>query len=635
MNRKLIHSVFENTVVENEDKIAVEQKEYAISYKELNRFANLLGNVLLNLGLKPENIVATLFNHDVRNIISVLSVFKSGGIYMPLGFQFRSRHWNVIDEQIKPEILITSEDFMNHAKNFSTRAFKYIITLGINPFDLSVYKNESGAYTKITIDTNLSTENLAISVSPEDPNYLFFSSGTTGTPKAILGMHKSLSHFINWESAELKISNGDRVSHLISNTFDASLRDIFLPLINGSTLCIPEKEIFENIASLIEWIGKEEVSVIHTVPSLFRVISENFKGKESKVVFPKLNYILLAGEMLFNKDIHNWRNNFGSNTQIINLYGPTEATMVKTFFRIGNLSGDLNDKISVGFPISLTAIIILNTDGRLCAINEIGEVYIRTPFLTKGYYNNTELTSKYFIQNPLDNTSNEIVYKTGDYGKYLADRSIMILGRKDDVVKVNGVRIDLSDIESIILGHQDILQVKCILHEDKSESVIICYYTARKDLDGSKLRNHCQSILASYEIPAFFVKLDKLPLSANGKVDKLSLPLPETLGTNSGVAYLAPQNEIQEKLMLMWRELLTQERIGIQDNFFELGGHSFKLIQLISRISKEFNVKINPETLFKNPSIEGISGEIEKTYLANNSVFQSDNNDNNNEKYLI
>jgi acyl carrier protein len=336
--------------------------------------------------------------------------------------------------------------------------------------------------------------------------------------------------------------------------------------------------------------------------------------------------------MLYNKDIWSWKQTYGEGSEIVNLYGPTETTMVKTFLRIKEPLGDSNDKVNVGYPISSTAILIINESGALCGINETGEIYIKTPFITKGYFKDAALTDACFIQNPLNEIPGDIVYRTGDFGKYLEDRKIFVSGRKDDVVKYNGVRINLNDIDKVILKNKEVEQVKCIAHEGKTGIQLFCYYVSKSNLSIAGLREFCSSEMASYEMPGYFIKLDSMPLSPNGKVDKNSLPLPDEIKT---MAYKAPTNSREEKLVEIWKELLGLDKIGTTDNFFDLGGHSIKLLQLISRISKEFNVRITPEVLFDYPWIEAISGEIEKVLMVNSSQLAENNKAADTERFTI
>lgn len=624
MDKKITHIMFGNAAEKYPGNIAIEQGTRKISYRELNDHANALGHALLHAGIVPGKVVATLFDNDYRNTIALISIFKVNGVYMPIGAQLKSRHWEVIKDQIRPEILITSPDFTRETQQ-GAYPFKYVIVVDSDPFSFRLYVREHGAYKDSGYTPGI-LKNPDVHVSPDDSSYIFFTSGTSGVPKAILGMHKSLAHFISWESDELAVTSSDRVSHLISNTFDASLRDIFLPLVNGGTLCIPEKSVRDNIEDLAEWMIEDRISIVHTVPSLFRTIAEHYKGRASREdLFPDMKYLLLAGEMLYNKDVNSWRAAFGSNTQIINLYGATETTMIKTFFRVGELTGELSDKVSAGYPISSTAVIIVNDEGKLCDINEVGEIYIRTPFVTKGYYNNEALTRQVFVRNPLTSDESDIVYKTGDQGKYLGDRRLMVLGRKDDVVKVNGIRIDLNDIESVVLGHGEVSEVKCTFPADSSQSGIICYYVAGS-LTESQLREYCTAVLAGYEVPSLFVKLEKMPLLPNGKVDKAALPSIQDRLVNK--PYAEPRNEVERKVADMWKVLLNRESVGVTDNFFELGGHSIKLIQLISKINREFGVKISPELLFNNPTVEAISEEIEKIKWANKKISEENIGDN-------
>lgn len=270
---------------------------------------------------------------------------------------------------------------------------------------------------------------------PEDPIYIYFTSGSTGQPKAVLGMNKSLVHFINWEIETLGIDHPWRVSQLTSPSFDASLRDFFVPLCSGGTVCIPQnRELILNSASLINWIESSKIDLIHCTPSLFRLFNVKSLTKEQ---FPNLKYVLLAGERIHPPELENWFITFGERIQLVNFYGPTETTMVKTFYFIKKADTKA-PSISIGKPMKGSRVIILDERMNPCPEGMAGEIYIRTPYRTKGYYNDPELTGEKFLVNPFNNDPEDLIYKTEDQGRFLPDGNLEFLGRIDRQVKIRG-----------------------------------------------------------------------------------------------------------------------------------------------------------------------------------------------------
>ncbi|WP_027392680.1 non-ribosomal peptide synthetase [Aquimarina latercula] len=637
MDKKVIHNVFEKVVSEKGNATAIEYDNKTISYDSLNSYANRVAN-LLNLRLvQKEDVVATLFNNDLIQIFSLLGIFKSGGIYIPLDKNYKINHWSVLYNKIKPKTAIVSPSELSVIEHYNT-LYDYtipeVIVLDINSngeLNYVVYRYYNDAYIEEFFEADLLETNVNVTVSGDDSSYIYFTSGSSGKPKAVLGNHKSLSHFIHWESKELGVTDKEKVSQLISLAFDASLRDIFLPLINGAILCLVPKDIKQEPTKLSDWIKSKEITLLHTVPTMFRLLSSSScieRGVRCNK-YPKLRNLLLAGEKLYNRDIINWREVYGNNTTIINLYGTTEATLVKSFYRVEkDLKGASSDVLCVGKPISNTVLLILNSDNELCRINEVGEIYIKTPFLSKGYLGDEEQTKEKFIQNPLNNDT-DIIYKTGDYGKYDSDRNIIVQGRKDGIVKLNGVRSDLNSIESTILNLPQINMVKCMLDEEtNSDSRLACFYTAKLDIDcKEEIRTHCLKYLSLYEIPSIFIHLESFPINANGKID--SIALKENLkNITINENYQSATNEKEKELIRIWEEVLAIKKIGKKDNFLFLGGNSIKLIRLKSRINKVFDVSLSIQDLFTHCVLESqaelIISSTKATYKEIKKVTESE-----------
>ncbi|ETR73598.1 MAG: amino acid adenylation domain-containing protein [Candidatus Magnetoglobus multicellularis str. Araruama] len=408
---------------------------------------------------------------------------------------------------------------------------------------------------------------------------------------------------------EFELDDQLKVTQLAPVTFDASLRDIFTPLICGGTVCIPEDPIRSNIHKLIQWIEKAEISLIHCVPSFFRTLMKALENQSApQSAMPQLQYILMAGEALYGRDIIQWMDLMGDRISLVNLYGPSETTLIKTFYPIKERPSIPHKMIPVGKPISNTSVLILK-ENRLCGIGEMGEICIKTPFMTKGYYQDPQLTAKSFVQNPL-NDQPDIIYKTGDLGRYLPDRTIEFIGRGDSQVKVNGNRVELAEIEKNLLRHKAIDQtVAMVLKNQDNENTLACYYTEKQEISTEAIRQFLVDQLPSYMIPAFFIKLDAFPLTITGKLDPKSLPKPEELLYES-IKYEPPTNETEEKLAAIWADVLELKQVGINNSFFEIGGHSLKALRVVSRIYKEFTVDISLKDFFENATIKKLAQRI-------------------------
>lgn len=443
---------------------------------------------------------------------------------------------------------------------------------------------------------------------PEDPAYIFFTSGTTGVPKGILGTHKALSHFIGWEQQALGVSSGDRVAQLTGLSFDVVLRDIFLPLTAGATLCLPDSPSASHENSILAWLLRERITILHTVPSL---ASAWLHGLESPLPLPDLHWVLFAGEPLSGTLVHRWRKIIGTAGGILNLYGPTEATLAKCAYHVPtNPSPGVQP---IGGPLPNSQALVINQADQLCGIGEPGEIVIRTPFRTLGYLNGSPEARPNFTPNPFRADPADIVYRTGDIGWYDSRGLLRISGRLDDQVKIRGIRVEPAEVGAALAKHPDIRQSAVIVYEDNGgEKVLVAYVlqdpkSTLRDL--KEFRGFLKQSLPDYMIPAFFMRLDKLPLTANGKLDRKALPVPDMTRPQG---HMAPRDPTERALAGLWRELLKLDEVGIDEDFFELGGHSLTATRLVSRIRIEFEADIPLRAIFENPTIESLALQIAK-----------------------
>ena len=543
MNKNILHSVFESVAEQLPAQTALEYGHRKLSYSQLNVKANRAAHILRALGVEQESTVTVLLGSNINLIVSILAIFKSGGVYVPLDLNFSKKRLLQVFGQTQSNVLITDSASQVGATEMLKGLgvlVKYLVVLDEDS-NAKTYTLIRDLYELLASVTVQNDENLPVLCSDDGGNYIFYTSGSTGDGKAILGCHKGLSHFIHWEIDEFKIDQTFRISQLIQPTFDPSLRDIFVPLGCGATLCIPTANERSNMYALIEWLDEFEITLMHFVPSLFRLMTKELRGLTSSGgYFKKLRFILLSGEMLYAKDVKSWRELMGDRAQLVNLYGPTETTLAKAFYRIGEVSDIPGQAIPVGKPIRDTFIAIINSQNKLCGKGEKGEIYIKTPFMSKGYYKNNELTKNAFIQNPLIKDKVDIVYKTGDVGKYLDGWIVEITGRNDDQLKVNGVRVELSEIHNAVSGITGVDESLIVPYKNKNGEVeLICYY-ASNSVDRDALRRTLEKDLNRNIIPAHIIKLDRFPLNINGKVDRKALPLPESISSELVVRNLRP-----------------------------------------------------------------------------------------------
>ncbi|WP_428229090.1 amino acid adenylation domain-containing protein [Flavobacterium sp.] len=595
-------SLFNEAVNKFSDKIAIEYEGTDIKYAELKDRSNELRDFIL-ANFVSDNYIGTLMPSSIHFVTALLAIYQSKNIHVPLDYSFSFDRMNQIGEELQLNIIITSEEYLKQTFDFikDNTFTEYIISIG-NDFSLCIYKrSELIHWNKIASKQH---EIVVPELNEEDSAYVYYTSGSTGKGKAILGKHGSLLHFISWEIKLLKSTGNYKFSQVPPVTFDASLKDILPAICSGSCVSIPSFDTKQNTALLAKWIIEKEINILSVVPSIFRVLTNEF-GFEKQVERISLKYVLLAGEMLFAKDVQRWRNLMGESIQLINLYGATESTILKTYHFINEKSEDLTERILIGKPIDDTFIIILK-DNKLANIGMIGEIYIKTKHLTKGYIDKS-LNTNAFIQNPL-NLETDILYKTGDLGRYTANREVELLGRIDNQIKLNGVRIELAEIEMALLKLENINEsVATVYIDNDNQSELIAYYTGIKT-DEVLIKEKLGRYLNNYLIPSRIINLDEFPKNLNGKVDRKNLPSHfDFIESEEDIVY---DNEYQEKLAKIWQEILVNKKYNKNQNFFTSGGSSLKAILMVSRIFREFNVNLKISDIFQLQTIEKIAAKI-------------------------
>jgi amino acid adenylation domain-containing protein len=610
MTTELIHKNVESIAERYPHHIAVEDSQGSYPYSQLMNGAEELSSKLALLPVKKEDIVYVAVPPSEKLIRSILAVLKRGAIYLPIDLSFGRKRMIELFRDNGRKCIIT-----DHTNTSSVLAILKELNVEIENLieleddgTINIYRYRSGTYEHFFIPRK-SDEARDVSIQPTDGNYLFYTSGSTGEGKAFLGCHKGLTHFINWELQEFNITADDKVSMLSQHTFDASLRDIFVPLCSGGTLCIPDRDIKTNIRKLILWLGKSGVSLIHCVPSLFRLIIKEMASMSYVDNLPKLRYILMAGEPLYSKDIMQWETIMGKRVELVNLYGTSETTLAKTFHRIKEIPTDPTHLLHCGKPIEGAFVGIVNSN-RLCRIGEIGEIFIKTPYMTKGYIYDPKLQQEVFIQNPLVQDKVDIVHKTGDMGRYLHDRSIEVLGRLDNQVKINGIRVELNEIDEAVMSMPGIEQVISTVHKNpEGENELVCYYVGA-DSSVEALSKHLKSHLNDGLRPSHLIKLESFPLTLNGKIDRKALPRPDNFINNS-LSYSPPTTETERIMEGIWMDILHLKRVSVIADFFRIGGSSIKAMQMASRIFQSFNVTIKISEILTSPTIRHLSKVID------------------------
>ncbi|MCP4220158.1 MAG: amino acid adenylation domain-containing protein, partial [bacterium] len=399
MKRLPIQKRLVDALKKHGEKIAVEYGEERLTYTRLDEKSLQVARRILGTHIKPGTFIGVYLAHRSDFISVIIGVLRASCLFVPLDPVLPMKRIAEMLKTTDTDVLIADEDNLGRLRKQDTVLADKLDILPVEELLSAGQKEKEDADGPLP------------AYDPEGKIYIYFTSGTTGTPRAIVGKNKSLAHFVDWEIETFQIGEGTRFSQFTTIGFDALLRDVFVPLCAGGTVCIPHNpDVKMNGDTLIEWIDATGIEVIHCVPSLFRVFNtpELQAGR-----FPHLKNILLSGEKINPTELENWYRAFGERIQLVNFYGPTETTMIKTFYFIRE-SDARRERIPVGTPMKGARVVLLDKDMEICGKGMMGEIYIRTPYMTHGYYNDDAANRERFIPNPFSGKADDLFYKTGD-----------------------------------------------------------------------------------------------------------------------------------------------------------------------------------------------------------------------------
>ncbi|KAA1243793.1 non-ribosomal peptide synthetase [Aquimarina sp. RZ0] len=562
---KTIVDLFGEQVVKTPDEIAIIFDENKLTYTELNERANQLAIYLRrNYDIQPDDLLAIKLDRGENLLVAILGILKSGGAYVPIDTNYPDHRIDYIEKDSNAKVIIDKSLF-------------------------DQFEKEKSNYNKKNIVPISSPANLA---------YVIYTSGTTGNPKGVMITHRNVvSIYSDWKKQYALDTFKINLLQLASVSFDVFVGDICRSLLNGGTMIIPTDHVKLNPEDLYKLIEKHQVSIFEGTPGLLLPLLDYIKRNNKKYNF--LRRIIFGSDSFNNEVFNNIKDQFEStDLKVINSYGATEATIDSTFYDEHN--SDLQGTTPIGKPFPNSSVYILDSFENPVPIGVYGELYIGGAGVSKGYYNRPELTQSKFIN--IKHAKNK-VYATGDIGRWLPDGNIEFLGRNDYQVKVRGYRIELGEIESVLNEFSDdINQVVVSVKEINSEKTLMAYYVSSALIEKTELKSFLLEKLPDYMVPSFFIQLEKIPLTPNGKIDKNQLPTVTEKDVIKNT-YMAPRNETENRLTLLWKELLQVDAIGIRDDFFELGGHSLKITKLKNRIAKTFDVSLSFNDLFLKTTI--------------------------------
>jgi amino acid adenylation domain-containing protein/non-ribosomal peptide synthase protein (TIGR01720 family) len=618
-----LHGLFREQVARTPENIAVTGPVYdtqgshtikGISYRQLDRRSNRLAEELVKSGAGPNTIVPIMAEPSLEILVAILAVLKTGAAYLPIDPENPEGRISYILEDSEAAGMLTQQHLQERVRSIFNGRLQLIETESI-----------------AEQDGEQEVENPPEAAAPNDTLYIIYTSGTTGNPKGVMVTHRNLVNYIGWFNTEVRLTADDRSLLTASFGFDLGYTSLYPPLLAGGRVYIAPKELYMLPANLLNYVKEQEITYLKMTPSLFSAIVNDtaFSGDSMR----SIRLILLGGEAINVSDVETAHKEY-SHIAFINHYGPTEATIGCIAQSIDTEKLDrYKRRPAIGRPIANMKVYILDRNREPVPLNTPGEICISGAGIARGYFNREALTQEKFVPNKFvagsideslaaiteigkDRREYRRLYRTGDRGRWLENGTIEFMGRIDQQVKIRGYRIELGEIETRLTEHPVIKETAVVIRNGKNGAKELCAYivpvenTGTEALRPTEIKKYLSHTLPGYMIPAYFVLMERIPLTPNGKLDRKALPEPE-LDAAFGVP---PRDDIEKEIAAIWTRILNRrEAIGIENNFFEIGGHSLNAVQMISVLHKTFQVRVPLVEIFKTPTVAGLADFIKKS----------------------
>lgn len=591
-NINTIPGLFEQHAHEFPEHIAALHEQHALTYSELNRKANQLAHYLQEKGIEPDMPVALCLPRSFDFLIAIIAILKAGGAYLPIDSSQPAERLLFLLNDSKTPILITEA----------------VLTAKLNRYqgEIILLDNDEKNITQ------QATDNPKPTISPEHLAYIIYTSGSTGVPKGVLIEHHSVINYCRWFAEYTDCQAQQRVDFSSNPIFDMAVSVTLAPLMLGLTVVICTDEVKKDTSNYLKHLANSAIDTIKLTPSYFKILLQ--ETQNNFIALPHLKSIILGGENLSAVECQAWLALYPAHV-LFNEYGPTETTVAISTYRISTTSfADFDVNVPIGRAGTQMDCLLVDQQHALVADGEAGELLIGGACLARGYLNQPKLTQRQFINPPFSTDPKARWYKTGDLCRKRTDGMLEYLGRMDDQVKIRGFRIEPGEIEKRLATHPVIKTVAVVTQKNSlQEQRLVAYYVI-KDFHSipttNDIRAFLQDQLPEYMIPVAFIKVDFLPLTANGKLDKLALPQPRLEASQH---YIEPATDVEKQLSQLWSEELGVHLIGLNDNFFELGGHSLSAARLVSKINHQLEKSITLNDFYQAACIANLIPVIHNT----------------------
>lgn len=568
------------------DTPAVRYEDRCLTYTELERQSNQLAHLLLQQGFQHGQFAATLFPASPELVVAFLGIQKAGGAYLPVDPDYPPDRIRYMIEDSGVHTLVTREAYLPVIPEDLAKSLDRIVCMDSDEAAIAAQPPTRPE----------------VEVTPDDLAYVIYTSGSTGRPKGSLLKHRGLSNLFQVQQPLIDMRPGDRSLQFFSISFDGATYGIYSPLCAGATLYLAPRETLTSPTALAELASSENLTHLFMTPSVLSLLDPRD--------FPTVRTVLTGGEALPVDTVRRWV----GQCLVVNCYGPTETTIVATINSIREAPPPGMLRTPIGRPLANTRCYILDDNLQPVPMGIPGELYVGGLHLSVGYLNRPELTQEKFIPNPF--SPGEKLYKTGDLACWLPDGSIDFLGRVDDQVKIRGFRVELGEIETILTEHPAVKQAVAAAvagtRGDKQLAAYIVPADPENPPTPAELAGHLKPRLPGYMIPSWYVMLESIPMTPNGKIDRRRLPEPDRTGEADQAGFRAPRTPVEQGLTEIWQQVLGISRVSLDDSFFDLGGHSLLAAQLVSRVREVFQIEFPLRDLFTYPTLTAMASQIDR-----------------------
>jgi amino acid adenylation domain-containing protein len=582
---------FEIIVKQFPERIAVKVKSRIVTYSELNAMANRVAHAILSKQSREGRPVGILLEKGIEQVAAMLGILKAGKFFVLLDVGFPPSRIAALVADSEAEVVISDRQFSSGTAGESNSDFEFLL------FESMAASGRA--------------ENPCLNISPADIACISYTSGSTGQPKGVIQTHRNLLHEYIVRTRSSAVNEQDRIALLSASTANA-ISNTFQALLTGATLC-PFDVKNEGVHRLASWLVEEKITVCLISSTLFRALCQTLAGAQD---FSDLRFLRLRSESARKTEVEQFKKYFSPKCVLVHGLSSSE-TWALCEYRIGHDTKIPGDELPVGYPVQDKEILLVDEEGRELGPNAVGEIVVRSRYLSPGYWRRPDLTKLRFKADPSDPAKR--LYYTGDLGTALADGCLIHKGRKDFRIKIRGYGVDLTEVEQALREHAMVKEAVIISNQSESgEERLIAYVVTdgRVKLNVSELRIFLRSKLPDYMIPSIFVALDTIPLTSSGKIDRMHLPPPAPRRPELIHSYAAPRNLTEEKLEKIWARILGVDRVGIHDDFFDLGGHSLLAVRLISEVELSFGKNIPPSLFIKSPTIAELASVLGKQEQA-------------------